>query len=196
MSGDRLPATLFADFTCPFCLVSEIGLARLAESRPLNLRLKAFELHPAPTTLPDPPQDPEDLARAAPIAAELGIELRLPSVRPRTRKAHEAARFAAEHGLATRMREALYVGYWSAGRDIGRIDVLMEIATETGLDPTDLKIALDIDRYREEVIAEEELARRLRVVRVPTLFVGSGPGARILEGARDLAALDEALAAR
>jgi hypothetical protein len=33
------------------------------------------------------------------------------------------------------------------------------------------------------------------VVRVPTIFIGQGPDARILQGARELRALDEALAA-
>lgn len=190
------PVTFFADFTCPFSFVTETALRRLSEGRPVELRPRAFELFPAPEPIPEPAHLPADLAAAAPLAAEVRLELRHSSMRPRTRKAHEAARFAAVQGREEAMRRALYAGYWERGLDIGRIDVLMELAAEVDLDPTDLKIALDIDSHRDEVLAHEALARRLRVVRVPTLFIGTGPGAAILEGARELRALDEALGGR
>jgi predicted DsbA family dithiol-disulfide isomerase len=191
-----LPVTFFADFTCPFSFVTETALRRLGDARPLELRPRAFELYPAPEPIPVPAHLPGDLAAAAALAAEVQLELHPPGLRPRTRKAHEAARFAAERGREEPMRRALYTAYWGDGLDIGRIDVLMALAAGVDLDPTDLKIALDIDTHRDDVLAHEELARRLRVVRVPTLFVGTGPEAVILEGARELGALDEALGGR
>ena len=192
----RLPVTFFVDFTCPFSFVTETALWRLGEGRALDLRPRAFELDPAPEPIPEPAHLPGDLAAVALLAAEVQLELRRPGQRPRTRKAHEAARFAAARGREEAMRRALYVAYWERGLDIGRIDVLMALAAEADLDPTDLKIALDIDTHRDEVIAHQALARRLRVERVPTLFIGSGSGAAVLEGARELRALDEALGAR
>jgi predicted DsbA family dithiol-disulfide isomerase len=191
-----LPVTFFADFTCPFSFVTEAALWRLAEGRALELRPRAFQLYPVPEPIPVPAHLPGDLAAAAPLAAEAGVALRPPALRPRTGKAHEAARFAAVHGREEAMRRALYSGYWERGLDIGRIDVLTALAAEVGLDATDLKIALDIDTYRDDVAAHEALAGRLRVARVPTLFIGSGAGTVILEGARELRALDEALGAR
>lgn len=193
MTDGILPVTLFADFTSPFCFVTESGLAGVAQRRAIDLRPRAFELYPAPYPLPGGGHDPADLERVAPLAAELEIVLAPPTFLPRTRKAHEATRFAMERGLGVAMRRALYIGYWTEGHDIGRIDVLMEIAAELGMEPIELKIALDIDRFREEVVADEELAHRLRVRQVPTIYLGTGPSARILEGARGLAALDEAV---
>lgn len=188
-----LPVTLFADFTSPFCYVTEVGIDRLARTRPIEIERLAFELHPAPTPLPA--HDPAELARADPLAREVEIELRAPDFLPRTRKAHEAVRYAQGHGLRLEMRRALYAAYWEQERDIGRIDVLMEVAAGLGMDPTELKITLDIDVFSAEVAAELALAQRLRVHAVPTLYLGRGPSARILMGARTLAALDEALAA-
>lgn len=89
---------------------------------------------------------------------------------------------------------AIYTAYWSEGRDIGRIDVLLELAEGVGLDPIELKIALDIDLGRESVLADLALASRLRITSVPTVYLGTGPGSTILQGARSLSALDEALA--
>lgn len=191
---DALPITFFADFTCPFCYLTEVGLARIGERRPLELRPRSFELYPGPEPLPNPGHDPAELASASTLADELGIELRTPEMRPRTRKAHEAWRFAEALGRGPEMREAIYVAYWNGGADIGRIDVLSGVARSLGVDATDLKIALDIDSHGEAVTRDLMLARRLNVRQVPALFVGSGPGAGILLGARSLEALDEALA--
>ena len=130
------------------------------------------------------------------MAAAEGVTLRDPGFAPRTRKAHEAARFAAERGLEAPMREAIYRALWEEGRDIGRIDVLRDLIAPLGVDPEELKIALDIDRWSDEVEADERVAARLRVAAVPTLYLGTGPTARILLGARTRAGLDEALAGR
>jgi predicted DsbA family dithiol-disulfide isomerase len=195
VSVTHLPVTLFADFTSPFCFVTEVALARVSASRPIEVRAKSFELHPAPSPLPDPAHDPDDLELARPLAAELEIDMRAPTFCPRTRKAHEAVAFATDRGLGEVMRAALYSAYWRRERDIGRIDVLMEIAAEVGMDPMELKIALDIDLFREDVLADETLARRLGVVGVPTLYLGRGEGAAILQGALSVAALDAAVRA-
>jgi predicted DsbA family dithiol-disulfide isomerase len=185
--------TVFTDFSCPFSYVTEAALQRIGAVRPLEMRPRAVELFPVPEPLPEPAHEEGELQAVASLAAELELRLELPPVRSRTRKAHEAARFAAERGAGPAMRMALYRAYWEEGHDIGRIDVLMSLIEALGEAPTDLKIALDIDRYSDAVAGDVALARRLRVARVPTLFLGSGPEARILQGARSLAALDEAI---
>jgi predicted DsbA family dithiol-disulfide isomerase len=184
--------TLFSDFTCPYSFVTETALRRAAGSRELAITYRAFEVYPAPVP-PAPPGEGPELEAARPLADELGLTLRDPGFRPRTRKAHEAARFAAERGVEDRYRAAVFEAYWSSGRDVGRIDVLAELAPLAGLDPLDVKIALDIDRHADHVERDERLAARLAVVAVPALFLGLGPSARILLGAQSSAALDAAL---
>lgn len=188
--------TLFSDFTCPYSYVTEAGLRGLmGGDGEVEIRYRALELYPAPTE-PIAPAEEEGWEEAVrPLAERLGIELRAPGFRPRTRKAHEAARFAEERGVGAAMRDAIYRAYWAEERDIGRVDVLMEIVATLGVDPVDLKIALDIDRYSEAVVHDLLLAERLRVPGVPTLFVGTGPAATVLVGAQSPEALDEALRA-
>jgi predicted DsbA family dithiol-disulfide isomerase len=50
--------------------------------------------------------------------------------------------------------------------------VLLEVGASVGLDREGLRIALEEGRYTEKVLADEELARRLDVSSVPTMFVG------------------------
>ena len=172
-----LPITIFADFTCAACYVTEAALWQLADTHDVSIRYRAAELDPGTED-----HDPERDLHAA--AAALGLVLRRAELHLRTTKAHEAALLARALGVERAMRAAIYAGYWGEGLDIGRIDVLQQLAPAVGLDPFDLKVALDIDRFRDDVQRDQEVARRLRVRGGPVLYLGTGPKARILIGAQ------------
>lgn len=185
--------TVFSDFTCPFSYVTEAGLRKVAAESGAEVVYRAFELFPTPAPLPlDAEMEWEEALR--PLAREAGVELRRPGYQSRTRKAHEAARLAEEHGVGAELRAALFAAYFAEERDIGRIDVLVEVGTGVGLDRTELKVVLDIDRFTGSVLHDRELALRSGIGETPTLVVGSGPGARVLVGAHPPEALREALA--
>lgn len=184
---DREPAasvklTIFADFTCPYSYITE-GAIGLIESPPLEIDSRAFELYPEPAAVDPIAITDAERETLAPLAAEVGLHLGIPEVRPRTRKAHEAARFAREKGLEMEMRRAIYHAYWSEGLDIGRIDVLARLARDLGMDGEELRIALDIDRLTPAVQHDEQTAQRLRIPGTPTIYVGTGPRARVIAGA-------------
>jgi predicted DsbA family dithiol-disulfide isomerase len=172
--------TVFSDFACPFSYVTEASLRSAGDQGEIVYR--AMELFPAPAPL-DPP-DPQVGGEAVKeLAVAEGLELVIPSFRPRTRKAHEATRVARSLGLEPDFRRRVFEAFWTRSLDIGRIDVLTQLAQDAGIDPEDLKIALDIDRFEGEVVQDTELAHRLRVPGTPTLFVGTGREARIIAGA-------------
>ena len=183
-----VPVLVFSDFTSPFCHVTEAALRRLQAEGLAAPRYAAFELYPAGTALPAAPSAGE-LAAARPLAQELGMELRAPATLPRTRKAHEAARLAEAKGVGREMREALFAAYFRDGRDVGRIDVLVELAAALGVDATEAKVVLDVDSLSGRVAADQALARRLGIAAVPALVVGGGPGAELAVGAQPYAAL-------
>ncbi|MDB4948120.1 MAG: thioredoxin domain protein [Gemmatimonadetes bacterium] len=187
-----MPALVFADFTCPFCYVTEAALRRLADEGRVAPSLRALELYPAPAPLPFD-GFAQRVEAARPLADELGLALRTPAVLPRTRKAHEAALFAAEKGLGREMREALYHAFFADGLDVGRIDVLVRLAEELGLDATETKVVLDIDRMTEQVVRDAEEARSAGIRGVPTVVLGTAAAERTLTGAWSLAELRAAL---
>lgn len=184
---------IFADFVSPHSYVTERALRAVAEYRPLTVRYRSLEMHPTPTALPDARDAAATLLDAARVAEAEGLTLVLPDFIPRTRKAHEAALFAAEHSVEGPFRDAVYRAYWEKGRDIARVDVLAAIGRTVGLDEDELKIALDIDRLADAVRHDTEIARRLNVRQVPTTYVGFGTGARILVGIQTRDGLDEAI---
>lgn len=183
-----VPVLVFSDFTSPFCHVTEAALRRLEAEGLAAPRYAAFELYPAGTALPAaPPAD--EVAAALPLAEELGMALRAPPTVPRTRKAHEAAKLAEAKGVGREMREALFAAYFRDGRDVGRIDVLVELAAALGLDATETKVVLDVDSLSGRVAADQALARRLGIAAVPALVVGAGADAELVAGAQPYAAL-------
>lgn len=187
-----VPVLIFSDFTCPFCHVTEAALRRLEDEGLAAPRYAAYELYPAPAPLPAAAAT-ADVDAARPLADELGVPLNPPARVPRTRKAHEAAKLAAERGTGRAFREAAFAAYFAEGRDIGRVDVLVELAAAIGLDPTETHVVLDVDRYGGAVDADEALARRLGIAAVPALVVGGGADAELLLGAQPIEVLRDVL---
>lgn len=162
-----MPVLFFADFTCPDSYNTEKALAKVSADRGVEVDYRVLERYPPGTPLPD--------------------------VRPRTRKAHEAARFARERGLERPVRDAIYAAHFAHQRDIGRVDVLVEIGAALGLDRTELKVILDIDQFTDAVLQDRMVAGKLGITEVPSLIVTTGSRARILTGPRSSSELEAIL---
>jgi predicted DsbA family dithiol-disulfide isomerase len=186
-----VPVVVFSDFACPFSYVTEAALRRIEAAGEVTPTHLAWELYPSPAPLPSADAG-EWMDALRPLADELGLPLRIP-MPVRTRKAHEAAAFAASKGLGPAMRQALFAAHFGEGRDIGRIDVLVEIGAGLGLDATELKVVLDVDAFSARVAAEQDAACRAGVQGVPTIVIGTGDAARWLVGARPFAELRAAV---
>lgn len=141
----------------------------------MTIRWRAFELRPAPVPLPDPRGDYlTDIWRdhVYPVARSMNMPLRLPPVQPRSRLAHEAAKWAATHGRFEEYNLALFRAFFASGFDIGNKEVLAQLAVDVGLDPDDLAAALDQNVFTAAVIADEDEARMIGVNAVPAFVVG------------------------
>jgi predicted DsbA family dithiol-disulfide isomerase len=184
------PLILVADFVCPFSYVTEQGLRRVATSS--EVRYLAFELYPAPTPLPPVAVEPAAMEALEPLAVEAGVTLRAPGFVARTSKAHEAVRLARPSGHEAELREAIYRAYWQEGLDIGRIDVLTDLAGRAGLDPVQIKVGLDIDALTGEVERDRAAAEQVGIHQTPTLILGPADRRTLVSGAlsvRELEAL-------
>jgi predicted DsbA family dithiol-disulfide isomerase len=102
-----------------------------------------------------------------PLAERLNIRIKLPSLQPRSRRAHEAAHWAKHQGRFSEYNEALFRAFFERGEDISNVDVLSRLASDLGLDSNSLQQALDKDEYLESVLADEREARKLGISGVP-----------------------------
>lgn len=179
---------VYADYVCPFCYLAEVALAPLREEG-VRIENRPFELRPAPAPLPDmdEPRYRDGWEQSVvPLAGMLGAPpMKRPTLPTRTRKAHEAAAFARTQGKGVEMHLALYEAYFLEQRDIGRVDVLVDIGASLGLDRMALKVALDVDAHTDEVMAFEEEAARLGITAVPAhLAAGADGRYRLMMGVR------------
>ena len=105
-----------------------------------------------------------------PLAKNLGVEIKLPPVQPRSRRAHQAAHWAHRHGKFREYNDALFRAFFQRGEDIGNTDVLTRLAADMGLLSDDLRKALDNDLHLENVLADEREAKKLGLRGVPAFI--------------------------
>ena len=151
------------------------GTAESGAEPPL-LRFLPFELFPPPMPLVDPELEAwrARWSRAFEILGADDPEIRAHPLVPWTRKAHELAEHAAEKGLFDDMHSVLFEAHLVRGLDIGRVDVLVELAGSIGLDRTEVKAVLDVDRFSEriEMLRAQALETGVRVA--PTIVTADG----------------------
>jgi predicted DsbA family dithiol-disulfide isomerase len=131
---------------------------------------RAFELRPEPVPSLDP--GGEYLRRVwdeavYPLAEWLGMTMRLPPLQPRSRLAHEAARWARTLGRFDDYNAAVFRALFERGEDIGAPSVLTSLARGLGLDGDSLKGALESREYERGVLEDEREAEALGVRGIP-----------------------------
>ena len=127
------------------------------------------------------------LAMDAEVAAtgkSLGIEFNYDQVlmTPNTMSGHRLLWWAEQRNQQTTLAEALFRAYFTDGRDVGRHDVLAEIASETGLPKTEACAFLDSDAGTKEVAEEAVKGLRFGLQGVPFFVVNGVPA---VTGAQD-----------
>jgi predicted DsbA family dithiol-disulfide isomerase len=122
-----------------------------------------------------------------PLAQRLGIKMVMPSVKPRSRLAHEAAMWARPQNRFDEMNEALFRAYFERNQDIGQTDVLVALADSIGLDGSSLQSSLERRTHVEEVLKDEQQAARYGLRGVPAFIAGR----TLLFGVQTADALEE-----
>lgn len=183
---------LYIDYVDPGSWVVDRRLAAVAREGEVLVERLPFEVRPPPDRQLNA-ADPAWLDYWAAMAREAGadgLELRSPDRVPWTRKAHELALHARERDRFEAVHDGLYRAFLAEGRDLGRVDVLVAVARDAGLDHSETKAVLDVDRYADAVERVRREALELGVRGVPTLVVDD----RVLEGIHPAEALEGFLA--
>ena len=90
-----------------------------------------------------------------------------------SRLAQELAKWADERPEREALHTALYQAYFVDGRDIGDIEVLVDVAGAVGLPGDEARTVLEERRLSAAVDADWRHARSLGVTAVPTFAVGT-----------------------
>ncbi len=209
--GAPLLVDVWSDVVCPWCYLGKRRLELALRERPavaVEVRWQPLELNPE---LPvggadrraylarkfgDPRRVAEAHKRLLTLGAQAGIEYRFDQIQrvPNTRAAHALVALAG--GRQGAVVEALFRAYFDEARDVGDLEVLVEIGAAAGLAEQDLRSRLVARETIAAVETGEAAAVRLGISGVP-FFVLAGRWA--LSGAQEpatlVAALDQVAAA-
>ena len=106
-----------------------------------------------------------------PLAAKMNMPLKRPPIQPRSRLAHEAAKWADKHGRCDEYHLGLFRAFFEHGKDIGDIEILKGLASDLKLDTNSLHVSLKNNEYTAMVQADGDEARQSGVKAVPAFVV-------------------------
>jgi predicted DsbA family dithiol-disulfide isomerase len=197
---------VISDVICPWCF---LGKRRLDKAISLLEGIKA-EVYWRPFFL-DPTIPAEGMSRRSYLENKFGAEraktvndpiiaagksedvpyrFDLITRTPNTMDAHRLIRWSHDGGKQHDVAERLFMAYFNEGLDIGDRAVLMKIAGEAGMDPSEVSARLENGTDIDAVNAEVERAYRMGVTGVPCFIFAQKQG---LMGAQPAEVLADAI---
>ena len=172
---DANDTRVYFDFTDPRSYLLEDWIESIRAETGLDVSWIGLELRPPPSPVlaTDAPEWHDRWEDARRMDSGGRLPTNPPPFAPWTRKAHELTLHAAEAHPDAPIRRAILSSFFEEGADIGRVDVLVEIARGLGFDSTNTKAVLDVDKYEADVAARAAEARDLGVTETPTIVYGS-----------------------
>ncbi len=179
-SDNDFRVVVFADFVCPYSFLAVEQIDRIAAEYGVKPLWRPHWLHPdTPTEGCLRDSTPEALANRErqrewlkEMAPEQYARMRMPTKRYYSFKAFEALEFAYDRGQDFPFKTAVYDLMWTEERDIADTETLVEAARRVGLDPAEMKSALDENLYAERALEAVNQARRIGIMNTPTIFLG------------------------
>jgi len=180
---------IVSDTVCPWCFVGkrrlEQALAQQGNGVDVRIAWRPFQLNPEmpregadrKTHLRAKFGDDDRFEKAYDAIVEAGKSVEIPFAfddierTPNTINSHRLIDRAGKTGRQDAVVEVLFRTYFLEGRDIGDIDVLVDVAREAGLDGDEIRDYLQSDEDVERINAEDKLAREMGIQGVPCFVV-------------------------
>jgi predicted DsbA family dithiol-disulfide isomerase len=201
---------VWSDIACPWCFVGKRRFEAAAstfraEGGEVEVEYHSYQLSPtAPTENPGPAaehlarhlrvpveQAEQMHAQMTELAASVGLAYDFDALQQtNTLLAHQLLHLAKTHGRQVDMKERLMSAHFEQGRHVGRIDELVDLAAEIGLDRDEVRAALTEGRYLADVDADRDQGFEYGINGVPFHVID---GRFAVSGAQEPAVFVDAL---
>ena len=195
-----------SDVACPWCAVGlnalEIALKRIGDDT-VTLHMQPFELNPDMTA--DGVDASEYLSKKYGLSAAQ-LQANRVSIRERgaavgfkfgdrtrvwnTFDAHRLLHWAGEQGYQRELKHALLRAYHTEGRNPGAKNVLLDLATEVGLDADAARAVIESDQYAEDVHRAEKFWQQSGITAVPSVIINDR---HLIQGGQPPEVFEEAI---
>lgn len=213
MPDTKIPVTIdvFSDIVCPWCFIGKRRLEKaiaMVPDIPVQIRYQPYFLNdwiPREgisreeylTKKFGSPQGYEQIARRVQMAAKqegLIYDIDKVSRQPNTTDAHRLILWATQHGKQLEMKQRLMDFYFTEGKDLTDREVLVEAASEVGLDAGQVRELLASDTDVELVANAAEQAKEAGIQGVPFFIFGQKYAVSGAQAPEDLARVIERVA--
>jgi len=181
---------IWSDIMCPFCYIGkrkfEAALAKFEHKEEVEIVWKSFQLNPDMKTDPkkninqylaeikgwslDQAKEMND--RVTGIAKAVGLQYDFDkAIVANSFDAHRLIQFAKSEGKGDAAEERLFKAYFTEGKNISDHSILIHLASEIGLDTTEVKNMLDSTNYANEVNNDIREALEIGVRGVPFFLI-------------------------
>lgn len=171
---------------CPFCYIGkrkfENALSVFPEKNKIEVEWKSFQLAPEMKTTPGKTIH-EYLAEhkgfsltdarrmndhVTAMAAKVGLTYNFDkAVVANSFNVHRFSHFAKVKGKQNEAEEKLFQAYFTEGKNMDDYSTLIQLGEEIGLEPMEIRTALEKGSFRDDVTADIEEAHQLGVNGVP-----------------------------
>lgn len=200
---------IWSDVMCPFCYIGKRHFEQAIDKLPFKDEIvvdwKSYQLNPEyHNTNNETIYDYLSRSKGMPIeqakqmtkqvvdmAANAGLTINFDTNVPaNTFDAHRLIHLAAKNGLQDLAEEKLFEAHFVNSRNIGEKDVLIDIASEIGLDKNETEQVLNGDQFAEAVRYDIYESQNLGIRGVPYFVMDRKYG---VSGAQPVEAFTEAL---
>ena len=205
----RLKIDFVSDISCPWCVIGlrslEQALERVSDETTADIHFQPFELNP------QMPSEGQDIAEH--IAQKYGSTLEQvvrnqEGIRARgaalgftfnmdersriynTFDAHRLLHWADLEGRQHALQRALVAAYFSEGLDPSNREVLIDVATQAGLDSVRAREILESGLYADEVREREQFHSQRGIHAVPSVIVNDK---YLIQGGQSVETFEQAL---
>ena len=186
MNRSQLKIDIVSDIVCPWCAIGFKKLSKamedLNEEILFEVNWKPYELHPEIPTEGFSKEEYYKIKFGNSIGArdrfshiteegkKAGLDFNFNKTKnlPNTFLAHRLLWFSRSKDMQDVIAEALFHAYFTEGRDIGSINELISISTESGLKKTEIEKFFKTDVGSDEILREELRAKEMNIFSVPT----------------------------
>ena len=164
---------VWSDYVCPFCFLVASSLEKLQQNYAVDIHWHAFLLQPPGTQWP-----PEKLAQieaGRPMLEQMardryGLELNPGPLQANSLPAHTLEKYAETQGKGKTFHETAMKAYWQEAVTIDDSEVLTQLARKVGVEIEDINAIVQDEGYRQEVLADIQLAQEYGLHAVPALI--------------------------
>ncbi len=177
---------IWSDVVCPFCYIGkrrfEAALEQFKDKENVTIEWKSYLLNPDLKTNPDISIN-QYLANHKGISLEQATQMNEyvtnmalqsgltyhmeKAIVANSFLAHQFIHFAKENGKQNEAEEVLFRSYFTEGKNIDDMQILMQLGEEIGFESIAVKVALSNGNYQSPVHHDLEEARRIGIQGVP-----------------------------